>query len=141
MRFIKILKLNLLLILLCNNVYAKTDYFNEGFDLFQKKNYDKAKFKFEQDLVFYPKNEKSYLYLSKIFNIQKKIKLEETNLESVILLNPKNEEALYSLAKLRLKESDYIESSKLIERLLPFCKNYCEKSKKLKREIDSSTKK
>ena len=41
------------------------------------------------------------LYLSKIFN--KLIKnLEEQNLNTVILLNPKNEEAIYNLAKLKL---------------------------------------
>ena len=35
----------------------------------------------------------SYLYLSKIFNNFKKKDLEEQNLNTVILLNPKNEEA------------------------------------------------
>ena len=47
--------------------------------------------------------------MSKIFNEQKKKKLEEKNLNTVILLNPKNEEAIYNLAKLKLKESDFIE--------------------------------
>ena len=141
MRFIKILKLNLLLILLCNNVYAKTDYFNEGFDLFQKKNYDKAKFKFEQDLVINPKSEKSYLYLSKIFNLQEKKEMEERNLDTVLLLNPKNEEAIYNLSKLKLKKSDYSESKKLNDRLLIFCKDYCQKSENLKIEIENSIRK
>ena len=56
-----------------------------------------AKFKFEQDIVFNPKNEKSYLYLSKIFNKLKKKELEEKNLNTVLLINPKNEEATYNL--------------------------------------------
>lgn len=141
MKFIKIINLTLILILFFSYSYAKTNYFDEGLNLFQKKEYDKAKFKFEQDLVLNPKSENSYLYLSKIFNFQKKKKLEETNLESVILLNPKNEEAMYNLAKLRLEESDYIESKKLIEQLLIFCKNYCEKSNRLKTEINNSIKK
>ena len=38
---------------------------------FLKKNFEKAKFKFEQDIVFNPKNHQSYLYLAKIFNEQK----------------------------------------------------------------------
>ena len=109
--------------------------------LFEKKEFDKAKFKFEQDLVFNPKNEKSYLYLSKIFNVQKKRKLEEQNLDTVILLNPKNEEAIFNLAKLKLEKSDFEESKKLIDQLLVFCKNYCQKSKELKIEIEDSLKK
>ena len=44
-------------------------------------------------------------------------------------------------SKLRLKESDFEGSKQLIEKLLIFCKNYCEKSKKLKIEIEKSLKK
>ena len=110
-------------------------------DLYKKKKYNEAKFKFEQDLVFNPKSEKAYLYLAKVFNNQNKKKLEEQNLNSVILLNPKNEEATYNLSKLKLEESDYKESKKLLDKLFLFCKNYCEKSKLLKKEIENSLKK
>ena len=41
----------------------------------------------------------SYLYLSKIFKNLEKKDLEEQNLKTVILLNPKNEEAIYNLSK------------------------------------------
>ena len=91
--------------------------------------------------MFNPKNEKSYLYLSKIFNTQKEKELEEKNLNTVILLNPKNEEATYNLAQLKLQKSDYEESKILINKLLMFCKRYCEKSQKLKVEIENSLKK
>ena len=67
--------------------------------------------------------------------------LERKNLDAVILLNPQNEEAIYNLAKLNLDESDYKESKKLIDKLLVFCKDYCQKSKKLKIEIENSIKK
>ena len=137
----RLLKIIFLLVLISGNVFAGTNYFNEGLTLYENKEFDKAKFKFEQDIVFNPKNEESYLYLSKIFNEQEKKDLEEKNLNTVILLNPKNEEATYSLAKLRLKESDFEGSKQLIEKLLIFCKNYCEKSKKLKIEIEKSLKK
>ena len=109
--------------------------------MYEKKQLEKAKFKFEQDLVLNPKNEKSYLYLSKIFNNQKKNKLEEQNLNSVILLDPKNEEAIFNLAKLKLSKSDYNNSMKLIDQVLVFCKNYCQKSTQLKKEIENSQKK
>ncbi len=123
------------------NAFAKSDYFKEGLFFYEKKELDKAKFKFEQDIVFNPKNEKSYLYLSKIFNVQKKKELEEKNLNTVILLNPKNEEATFNLAQLKLQNSDFKESKSLIDKLLMFCKNYCEKSQILKIEIENSLKK
>ena len=137
----KLLKIIFIFFILNNNLLANTDYFNQGLILYKKNDLEKAKFKFEQDLVYNPKNEKSYLYLSKIFNTQNKKKLEEKNLNTVILLDPKNEEAVFSLAKLKLEESDYIESKKMIENLLKFCKNYCQKSSELKTQIDKSLKK
>tara|TARA_X000000368_G_C22729290_1_gene578781 strand:+ start:267 stop:689 length:423 start_codon:yes stop_codon:yes gene_type:complete len=138
---LRILKIIFLLILVSNNVLAGSNYFNEGLILYTNKEFDKARFKFEQDIVFNPKNEKSYLYLSKIFNEQKKKELEEKNLNTVILLNPKNEEATYNLAQLKLKESDFEGSKELIEKLIIFCKDYCQKSQKLKIEIEKSLKK
>ena len=137
----KLLKIIFIFFIINNNLLANTDYFNQGLILYKKNDLEKAKFKFEQDLVYNPKNEKSYLYLSKIFNTQNKKKLEEKNLNTVILLDPKNEEAVFSLAKLKLEESDYIESKKMIENLLKFCKNYCQKSSELKTQIDKSLKK
>ena len=137
----QLLKIIFIFFIINNNLLANTDYFNQGLILYKKNDLEKAKFKFEQDLVLNPKNEKSYLYLSKIFNTQNKKKLEEQNLNTVILLDPKNEEAVFSLAKLKLEKSDYIESKKMIENLLKFCKNYCQKSSELKTQIDKSLKK
>ena len=137
----RLLKIIFFIFLVPGNVLAGANYFNDGVTFYENKEFDKAKFKFEQDIVFNPKNEKSYLYLSKIFNEQEKKELEEKNLNTVILLNPKNEEATYNLAQLRLKESDFEGSKQLIEKLLIFCKNYCQKSKKLKTEIEKSLKK
>ena len=137
----RLLKTIFFIALVSGNVLAGTNYFNEGLTLYENKEFDKAKFKFEQDIVFNPKNEKSYLYLSKIFNLQNKKELEEQNLNTVILLNPKNEEAVFNLAKLKLKESDFKESKKMIEKLLKFCKDYCQKSAQLKSQIEKSLKK
>ena len=121
--------------------YAKADYLIEGIDLFNKKKFKDAKFKFEKNIVFNPKSEKSYLYLSKIFNKLEKKDLEEQNLNTVILLNPKNEEALYNLAKLKLSSSDYKKSLELNERLKLICKIFCSQSDNLKIEIENLSKK
>ena len=137
----KIFQLTILIFLVSSNLFANTKFFNEGLILYEKKEFEKAKFKFEQNLVFNPKSENTYLYLSKIFSYQKNKKLEEQNLNTVILLNPKNEEAIYNLAELKLKNSDYKKSKELIEQVLIFCESFCQKSKKLKVEIDKSIKK
>ena len=120
---------------------AKSEYFVQGVSLFNKKKFDDAKFKFEQDLVLNPKSELSYLYLSKIFNKQDKKNLEEQNLNTVMLLNPKNEEAIYYLAKLKLSTSDYKTSKELNNKLKLICSNFCSQSDKLKLEIENLSKK
>ena len=64
------------------------------------KKFKEAKFKFEQDIVFNPKSEMSYLYfIKKYLKILNKKDLQEQNLNTVILLNPENEEAIYNLSK------------------------------------------
>ena len=128
-------------ILLSNFSLAKNKFFEEGLNLYKVKKYDEAKFKFEQDIVFNPKSEMSYLYLSRIFNNFKEKVLEEQNLHTVILLNPNNEEAIYYLAKLKLDNSDYKKSKELNNKLMTVCKKLCEESKKLKIEIENLSKK
>ena len=137
----RIIRYLIIILFITNNVNANNSYFSEGLTLFEKKEFDKAKFKFEQDIVFNPKSEKSYLYLSKIFNIKKEKELEEKNLNTVILLNPNNEEAVFNLAELRLGQSNYKESKKLTDKLLKICKKYCQKGKSLRVEIENSLKK
>ena len=138
---LKRIKIILVLLFFQDPLFANTQFFEEGLRFFEVKKFKKAKFKFEQDIVFNPKNEMSYLYLSKIFKKLDNVDLAEQNLNTVILINPQNEEAIYNLAKLKLDTSDYEKSKKLNKRLLSLCKKFCEKSKKLKIEIDSLSKK
>ena len=135
------LKILVILFFLNSSLLAQSKYIQEGINLFNQKKFDAAKFKFEQDIVFNPKSELSYLYLSRIFNKQDKKNLEEQNLNTVVLLNPKNEEAVYYLAKLKLSNSDYKKSKELNERLKSICNNFCNKSDKLKVEIENLSKK
>ena len=137
----KILIIFFLYICLPNLLFANTQYFLEGLNLYKDKKFDKAKFKFEQDIVFNPKSEMSYLYLSKIFQNLDKKDLEEQNLNTVILLDPKDEEAIYSLAKLKLKASDYKKSKELNDKLKIICSKLCKKSEILKIEIENLLKK
>ena len=130
-----------LLIFLSKTLFAKTEYFQQGIKLYKNNKLEEAKFKFEQDIVLNPKSELSYLFLSRIFNKQDKESLEEQNLNTVILLNPKNEEAIYYLAKLKLNNSDFKKSKELNNRLKTICSNFCNESDKLKIEIENLSKK
>ena len=137
----KLFNIIFILILIPNVLNAKTEYFQEGINLFNKDKFDDARFKFEKDIVYNPKNELSYLYLSKIFNKQDKRELEEQNLYTVMLLNPNNEEAIFNLAKLKLSSSDYKKSKELNKKLKLICINFCKQSDKLKIEIENLSKK
>ena len=127
-------------LLIPNILFATSKYYKDGIILFNQKKYDEAKFKFEQDIVNNPKSELSYLYLSKIFNKKKNNNLEEQNLNTVMLLNPKNEEAVYNLAKLKLLSSDYKKSIELNKKLKFICINFCDQSEKVKIEIENLSK-
>ena len=138
---IVVFKFALIFFLLINFLHAKPDYFSEGINLYKKEKFKEAQFKFEQEIVFNPKSELSYLYLSKIFNKLDKKNLEEQNLNTVMLLNPKNEEAIYNLAKLKLASSDYEKSKELNNRLSSICNKFCDKNGELKIEIENLSKK
>ena len=127
----------LITLFLCTSIFAKNSFFQEAEKLFKEKKYSQSKFKFEKDIVFNPKNEMSYLYLAKIFNQQKDNFMEEQNLNTVILLNPKNEEALYLLALLNIKKSDYDKSEKLIKDFKQVCSTFCKKESELIKKLEN----
>ena len=71
---IKLLIIIVLLFLSPRYLIASSDYFGEGLIFFNKNELDKAKFKFEQDLVFNPKMKiHIYTYLKYSINKKKKI--------------------------------------------------------------------
>ena len=136
-------KIILLLITITFFSIAKADVsnFEKGKNYFNEKKYNLAKFKFEQDIVFNPKNETSYLYLAKIYNFEKNEGQEEKNLNTVILLNPRNEEAVLNLAYLMIRKSNYDETKKLIDDFKNVCKDLCQKILELQNRLDTVLKK
>tara|TARA_Y100000591_G_C21627554_1_gene591077 strand:- start:249 stop:671 length:423 start_codon:yes stop_codon:yes gene_type:complete len=136
-----IFKFLLVMILTFSNVKAELSNFEKGKNLFKEKKYDLAKFKFEQDIVFNPKNESSYLFLAKIYNLKKNDSQEEKNLNTVILLNPKNEEAVLNLTLLKIRKSNYKETKKLIKNFKNICKKLCQQTFNLQNKLDSVLKK
>ena len=134
---IKVLIIYLLLI--SNGYSSKSNYFDEGKILFEKKEFEKSKIFFEKDIVFNPKSEKSYLYLAKIFNENKNDQEEEINLNNVLLLNPQNDEAIYMLVLLKIKQSDYNEAKELIEKFNLVCISFCSKKTEIQNKLDKLT--
>ncbi len=137
----KVLIFLILLNFTFTNIYADNKYFLEGVKLFEKKEFDNAKFKFEQDIVFNPKSELSYLYLAKIFKSKDKDILTEQNLDTVILINPQNEEALYEMIILKIKKSDFTKTEKLLNNFSKICTSLCSKKKELNNLLIDSQKK
>ena len=115
------------------------NYYDEGKALFDKKRFDQSKFLFEKDIVFNPKNERSYLYLAKISNQNENEQNEELNLNNVLILNPKNDEAIYMLILLRIKQSDYLEAKNLIDKFNLVCKSFCQKTSEINDKLDKIT--
>jgi len=140
MKIFNFLKILIFLIFFNNLAYAEKNYFFEGKKLYEEKKFKDAKFKFEQDILFNPKNEKSYMYLAKIFNNLEKSLLEENNLNTVILLNPKNDEAIYYLALINIKKSNFSKAKELISTLENVCDKYCDQKEKLEDQLKNSLK-
>ena len=132
--------LTTLLILIFSSASANNPYFVSGKKLYDNKNYKDSKFYFEKDIVFNPKSENSYLYLAKIFKEEERDDLEENNLNTVLLLNPKNEEAIYLLTLLSIKNSNFSKAKKLISTLNSVCKKLCSSKIELQSKLDSSLK-
>tara|TARA_Y100000590_G_C15615760_1_gene975658 strand:+ start:545 stop:994 length:450 start_codon:yes stop_codon:yes gene_type:complete len=123
-----------------NSVAGKeSNYFAEGMKLFQDEKFDKSKILFEKDIVFNPRNEKSYLYLAKIFSKNDNDDEQEINLNSVLLLNPQNDEAIYMLTLLKIKQSDYHQAKELIDKFNLVCKSFCSKKNEIEKKLEKLT--
>ena len=84
----------------------------------------------------------SKLFMGSIFNEineKKNEQSEETNLNSVLLLNPQNEQALYMLTLLKIKQSDYDQAKLLIENFYLVCKSICSKKSELQEKLEIVT--
>ena len=133
--------LTITIVFFISSAEAELSNFEKGKNFFNEKKYNLAQFKFEQDIVFNPKNENSYLYLAKIYNFKKNDNLEEKNLNTVILLNPKNEEAIFKLALLKIRKSNYEETEKLIKNFKNVCNKMCQQVSDLQKKLEAVLKK
>ena len=114
---------------------SENNFFSEGKKLFDQEKYDDSKFLFERSIVYNPKHSNSYLYLGKIFKIEKNKKEEEKNINTALLLDPKNEEAMHLLINYELKKSNYSKVKELKENFSSICKNLCKKLENIEKSL------
>ena len=105
------------------------NFFNKGLELYNDKKYEDARFMFERNIVFNPKDSNSYLYLAKIYNAQENQKKEEKNLDTTLLIEPNNEEALLMSMKIALKKSNYSKVKDLSKTFTKVCQKLCDENK------------
>ena len=130
-KLFKIFFLIILLINFSNISFSKENFYSEGVKLFKNNNFEEAKFLFERSIVFDPKHSNSYLYLAKIYKNKNDQKNEEKNLESTLLIDPSNEEAILMLMEISLKKTNYSKVKDLSERFTKVCIELCNKNKKI----------
>ena len=58
---------------------------------------------------------------------------------NVLLLNPKNDEAIYLLALLKIKQSDYEGVKELIEKFELVCISFCSKKNEILEKLNKLT--
>ena len=118
----------ILLFTLVFNVNAeKVNFFDEAKSLYENEKYEDSKFLFHRNIVYNPKDSVSYLYLAKIFKIEENKRLEEKNIKTTLLLDPKNEEAMYLLIDMELERSNFSKADELSEDFKKICVDMCEK--------------
>ena len=110
-------------------------FFDDALKMYKEKKYDDAKFLFERNIVYNPKNADSYLYLAKIYNKKEDKKKEQQNLNTVLLIEPSNEEAILMMMKISLEKSNYSKVQKLSETFAKVCKNLCDENDKIKESL------
>ena len=127
---IKITKLTSIFIIsvtLISSVLAESVFFEQGKTKYKEKKYKESKFLFQRSIVFNPKDQDSYLYLAKIYKFEENKGEEEKNINTVLLLDPKNEEANYLLMEIELKKSNYSKVKELAENFTKICNKLCDK--------------
>ena len=113
---------------LCLPSFAKkNNFFEEAKILFEEEKYEESKFLFQRNIVYNPKNAESYLYLAKIFNLEENKSEQEKYINSTLLLEPKNEEAMYLLIDIELKRSNFSKVEILKKDFNKICSTMCEK--------------
>ena len=124
-----------LCIFISTEVHAKENFFDEAKNKYDEKKLEDSKFLFQRNIVFNPKDAKSYLYLAKIYNSEENERKEIKYLKTTLLLEPDNEEAMYMLIDIELKKSNFSEVKKLTKNFIIICSTFCDKTKSINERL------
>ena len=134
-RKIKLILVIFLFVSFFNPLFAQEDFFEEAKNKFNAKKLEDSKFLFQRNIVFNPKDAKSYLYLAKIYNHEKDQRKEEYNLETTLLIEPDNEEAILMIMQIALEKSNYAKVKDFSETFSKVCNKLCDKNKKIQESL------
>ena len=132
-KFILMLSFNTIFFI--NNHAISESFFDEAKQKFDQKKYDDSKFLFQRNIVYNPKNAESYLYLAKIYKSEENEKEELKNLNTTLLLDPKNEEAMHLLINYELKKSNYSKVKELKENFSMICQKLCKEINTIEKSL------
>ena len=134
-KIFKITTLLFFLVFSANLVSSKENFFDEALKMYQDKKYDEARFMLERNIVFNPKDAKSYLYLAKIYNHEEDQRKEEYNLDTALLIEPNNEEAILMLMKIALEKSNYSKVKDLSQTFIKVCEKLCDENDEIQKSL------
>jgi tetratricopeptide (TPR) repeat protein len=134
-KFFKLIALVYLSIFSTNLALSSENFFDDAIKLFQDKKYDDARFLLERNIVFNPKDAKSYLYLAKIYNHEEDQRKEEYNLDTALLIEPNNEEVILMLMQIALKKSNFSKVKDLSETFVKVCKKLCDENDEIQESL------
>ena len=116
---------------------TKENFFEKAKSKYDEKEMEDSKFLFQRNIVFNPKDAKSYFYLAKIYNFEKNEREELKNLKTTLLLDPDNEEAMYMLIDIELEKSNFSEVRDLTKKFNIICSNLCNKTKNINERLEN----
>ena len=112
----------------CFSTFAKENsFFDEAKKLYEKEKFEESKFLFQRNIVYNPKHAKSYLYLAKIYKKEEDNSEEEKNINTTLLLDPRNEEAMYLLIEIEIDRSNFSKAEELNNDFKKICTLLCDK--------------
>ena len=134
-KFFKLITLIYLSIFFTNTALSSENFFDEAIKLYHDKKFDDARLLFERNIVFNPKDAKSYLYLAKIYNHEEDQRKEEYNLDTALLIEPNNEEVILMLMQIALKKSNFSKVEDLSKTFVEVCKKLCNENNEIQKSL------
>ena len=120
-----------------SNSFSNENFFIEAKNLYEKGKIKESKFLFQRNIVFNPKDSKSYLYLAKIYESEENEIEEEKNINTTLLLEPNNEEAIYMLIDIKLEKSDINKVKELKKKFEIVCSTLCSKIDSIDKRLNN----